>query len=283
MTSSNSIIADRRNPKTGGASGKSTRGSLGTPAAPKRTRASQPPILPGEDARAYRRRLKAWMDSLGPRNAVEQYLVERAVVFSWQLDRVDRAQIAQLSPPADEGRSEPASGARPLPMTWPSFDDSESAERLRRYQLAYGRALFQTLQTLSGFRRTGEVAGSGMGYGLDAERTPVPDDRRTGGDGRDVPGDGPVEGGGHADRRPDPRSVVGDARGSVGRAEPVRAPSSSSPGECAAPTDRVVRDARSRPGPDRIRRPQGPAGLSGPPGARAPGRPLPGASTRRGL
>jgi hypothetical protein len=119
-------------------------------------------VLPGEDARAYRRRLKDWMGSLSPRNALEQYLVERAVVVSWQLDRVDRAQIALLTQTANGDRPKHSTDDE-FPAAWPWFDDSESGERLRRYQLGCGRALFQTLQTLSGFQQGGAVAGSGTG------------------------------------------------------------------------------------------------------------------------
>ena len=55
------------------------------------------PILPGEDPEAYRSRLDAWVDKFGPRDAVELYLVERAVHVSWQLDRADRAEVARLA------------------------------------------------------------------------------------------------------------------------------------------------------------------------------------------
>src|SRR5215468_3244640 len=45
------------------------------------------PILPGEDPEDYRRRRDAWVDKFAPRDAVETYLVERAVDVSWRLDR----------------------------------------------------------------------------------------------------------------------------------------------------------------------------------------------------
>ena len=63
------------------------------------------PILPGEDPEAYQHRLDAWVDKFGPRDAVEHYLVERAVHVSWQLDRADRAEAARL---ADEIAAEAA-------------------------------------------------------------------------------------------------------------------------------------------------------------------------------
>jgi hypothetical protein len=60
------------------------------------------PVLPGEDAEAFRKRLDDWRDELKPRSTIEDYLVERAVQVSWQLDRVDRAQAARI---ADAARS----------------------------------------------------------------------------------------------------------------------------------------------------------------------------------
>ncbi len=64
------------------------------------------PVLPGEDPEAYERRLDAWIDKFAPRDAVEHYLVERAVNVSWQLDRADRAEVARLADEiaADAGR-----------------------------------------------------------------------------------------------------------------------------------------------------------------------------------
>jgi hypothetical protein len=54
------------------------------------------PILPGEDPQVYQDRLETWVDRFGPRDAVEHYLVERAVDVSWQLDRANRAEAAAL-------------------------------------------------------------------------------------------------------------------------------------------------------------------------------------------
>src|SRR5262249_9145495 len=54
------------------------------------------PILPGEDPAASQDRLDTWSDKFGPRDAVEHYLVERAVHVSWQLDRAHRAEVAAL-------------------------------------------------------------------------------------------------------------------------------------------------------------------------------------------
>ena len=46
---------------------------------------------------ALQHRLDGWTESLKPRNDLEQYLVERAVRVSWQLDRADRAEVARLT------------------------------------------------------------------------------------------------------------------------------------------------------------------------------------------
>ncbi len=57
------------------------------------------PILPGEDPKNYQNRLDDWIGKFDPRDAVELYLVERAVHVSWQLDRADRAEVARLGEP----------------------------------------------------------------------------------------------------------------------------------------------------------------------------------------
>jgi hypothetical protein len=54
-------------------------------------------ILPNEDPAEMQQRLNDWRADLQPRNSVEQYLVDRGVRLSWQLDRVLRAQDARLS------------------------------------------------------------------------------------------------------------------------------------------------------------------------------------------
>jgi hypothetical protein len=59
------------------------------------------PILPGEDPEDHRRRRDAWVDKFAPRDAVETYLVERAVDVSWRLDRADRAELARLAAELD--------------------------------------------------------------------------------------------------------------------------------------------------------------------------------------
>jgi hypothetical protein len=60
------------------------------------------PVLPGEDANAYQARLDGWTDSFQPRNAAELYLVERAVQVSWQLDRIDRIEVAHFAAAVDK-------------------------------------------------------------------------------------------------------------------------------------------------------------------------------------
>src|SRR5262245_61539272 len=97
MTTSKSDAVVRRNSKKTNESGKAAGRTSPPRDASKSARSPALPILPGEDARAYRTRLKAWTGSLEPRDAVETYLVERAVVLSWKLDRAERAQFAHLA------------------------------------------------------------------------------------------------------------------------------------------------------------------------------------------
>jgi hypothetical protein len=54
------------------------------------------PILPGEDPEVFQHRRDAWVDKFQPADDVELYLVETAVKASWQLDRAQRAEVAQL-------------------------------------------------------------------------------------------------------------------------------------------------------------------------------------------
>jgi hypothetical protein len=52
-------------------------------------------VLPGEDEQVYHTRLHAWTAALQPRDAVEQFMVARAVHASWNIERVDRALAAR--------------------------------------------------------------------------------------------------------------------------------------------------------------------------------------------
>jgi hypothetical protein len=66
-------------------------------------------ILPNENPAALQERLDQWTGDLQPRNSVEQYLVDRGVRLSWQLDRVTRAQDARTTTQMIEAGSEEAS------------------------------------------------------------------------------------------------------------------------------------------------------------------------------
>src|SRR5262245_51645810 len=55
------------------------------------------PVLPGEDPDAFHGRIDAWKADLKPQGDLEDYLIERAARVSWQLDRADRTQTAQLA------------------------------------------------------------------------------------------------------------------------------------------------------------------------------------------
>ncbi len=54
-------------------------------------------ILPGEDPRAFQRRLEAWTAELAPANPFEHDLVRQVVTLSWRLDRADRVQDALIA------------------------------------------------------------------------------------------------------------------------------------------------------------------------------------------
>jgi hypothetical protein len=54
-------------------------------------------VLPGEDANAFADRIEGWARTLEPRNKVEEFLVRRAAVLSWKLDRSERHEISALS------------------------------------------------------------------------------------------------------------------------------------------------------------------------------------------
>lgn len=130
------------------------------PRASNEVRAAGPPVLPGEDAKAYRGRLAAWTGDLGPRNEIETYLVERAVALSWQLDRVDRIQLAQLTQITGGFDPDQASCDLLGGSTVHAFDGSDVGGRLRDYQLACGQALFRTLDAFTSVRGLGDKAGT---------------------------------------------------------------------------------------------------------------------------
>ena len=65
-------------------------------------------VMPGEDPAALQERLDDWTADLQPRNSVEQYLVDRGVRLSWQLDRVSNAHDARLTAQIIEGGAEEA-------------------------------------------------------------------------------------------------------------------------------------------------------------------------------
>ena len=54
-------------------------------------------VLPHEDEQAYQHRLEAWTSELKPPGKLGQYLVERVVKISWQLDRADTFEQAKLA------------------------------------------------------------------------------------------------------------------------------------------------------------------------------------------
>ena len=54
-------------------------------------------VLPAEDPALYEERAHTWRLSLKPRNPAEDYIVERMASLAWKGERIDRAQMAQLS------------------------------------------------------------------------------------------------------------------------------------------------------------------------------------------
>src|SRR4051812_36846874 len=54
-------------------------------------------VLPHEDEKAYHQRLEDWTRELNAPGKLGQYLVERVVKISWQLDRADTAEQAHLA------------------------------------------------------------------------------------------------------------------------------------------------------------------------------------------
>ena len=208
------------------------------------------PIIPGEDPDVYRDRLDSWTGKFDPRDPVEVYLVERAVNASWQLDRADRAEVAQL---VSRPTAKPPGGSRRPPRWGPGSSDSPAA---RRYAARGGRSSTRGIAPLLALRprpsgvpgppgrrpgghggglllAAGEVGRTGTapraGSGLAARRPAAGDpldgqaaaggDRRRGGpdDLPGVPGDGP--GGPGCLRRADERPVPprdGPAAAAVG-------------------------------------------------------------------
>jgi hypothetical protein len=97
QTSSRRVEANRRN------SQKST--GPRTPAGKRRSRlnaikhglCARIPVLPGEDADAFRCRVDGFMDALQPRDDVELFLAEQAALAAWRAQRADRAEAAHLA------------------------------------------------------------------------------------------------------------------------------------------------------------------------------------------
>ncbi len=54
-------------------------------------------VLPTEDPRLFEDRSRTWRLSLKPRNPAEEYMVDRMASLAWKGERIDRAQMAQLS------------------------------------------------------------------------------------------------------------------------------------------------------------------------------------------
>jgi hypothetical protein len=54
-------------------------------------------VLPTEDPGLFEDRSRTWRLSLKPRNPAEEYMVDSIATLAWKGERIDRAQMAQLS------------------------------------------------------------------------------------------------------------------------------------------------------------------------------------------
>jgi hypothetical protein len=97
MTSQRQIEANRRNAK------KSTGPRTEEGKAQSRLNAvthgmtAEFDAIPGEEADALKARIDEWIADSRPHNEVERELIERAARASWQLERVEQAQVARLT------------------------------------------------------------------------------------------------------------------------------------------------------------------------------------------
>ena len=127
---------ERRVPGPGPPRGSRARGS--TPSSTAAAHGCR--SCPARTPRSTEHRLDAWIGKFGPRDAVEHYLVERAVHVSWQLDRADRAEVARLVEAIDaRGRRAGRGG----PRSWgPSCSHIPRAARsaAARSRIERGRA-----------------------------------------------------------------------------------------------------------------------------------------------
>ncbi len=94
--------------------------------------AGQGAVMLPEDEALYRERLEAWTDTLRPRDAVEEYLVSRAVVRSVQLDRGTRIENARVVERVEEAE-------RQFEIAW--IEDFERVEAELRQFGRLGRSL----------------------------------------------------------------------------------------------------------------------------------------------
>src|SRR5262249_28577692 len=69
-------------------------------------------ILPGEDPDAFRRRQEAWAEALAPGDVVEQFVIERAAVASWKIERADRVEADRLAAAVRDAAAERRAGRR---------------------------------------------------------------------------------------------------------------------------------------------------------------------------
>jgi hypothetical protein len=155
MTTPHRIEANRRNaqksrgPKTPEGKARSRFNAV------KHGMYARTPVLPGEDAGAFQSRIDTWKADLRPRNELEDSLIERAALASWQLERAERVEVDRLTDRIPYAQADDDGTVANADLL--AFDDSEDGERLHRLQAACARSLFRSLDALLKARRDAQA------------------------------------------------------------------------------------------------------------------------------
>lgn len=114
-------------------------------------------VLPGEDRDAYDDFLARLRTDLQPKGMVEDELVVRASELWWRLGRAAAIEAGLLNPDwsRDPRAQRRLSGGGPLVDTFRvAIDDTDTLDRLGRYEARLERALSRTLNTLTKMQDT---------------------------------------------------------------------------------------------------------------------------------
>ena len=127
-------------------------------------------VLPHEDSDEFTRRLNAWFDDYLPTTEAQALLARQAAILSWKIDRADRYENRLLSERVKNAVKpcfdEPLPDPNVLNVLFlkeaelASFDPSNEAERLRRYQFSLHRALLRVLDALEKLKKAEEKRSS---------------------------------------------------------------------------------------------------------------------------